>query len=136
MLQLSAEALPVNTVDDQGQIIRNCSIPFVPWDNPLQLIDLENQLDNHVTNLNEFSIYERLDHDSAIQILSDSIRDTSSSSTLKLSRDRGTIFSTYNPVGSAGVCKNQNVESWQCKVLSQCGFRQWIEHYQSELTEW
>ena len=114
-------------------------MPFVPWDNPLQLIDLDEcaaeRLNNRDENLNAFSIYERLNHDSAIQILSESIRDTSACSMLKLSRDRGTILSTYNPVGS-GLCKNQSVQSWETRVLSQCGFRQWIEHFQSELTEW
>ena len=56
-------------------------------------------------------------------------------SVLKLNRNAATLLAVYDPVG-AGVNSAQNVDSWNCQALTVCGFRQWVEHYQSGLSEW
>ena len=56
---------------------------------------------------------------------------------LKLNRNGATLLSTYDPVGAVGeVNSAQNVDSWSCQALTVCGFRQWVEHFQSGLAEW
>ena len=75
-------------------------------------------------------------------------------SVLKLNRNAATVLAVYDPVGT-GVNAAQNVDSWNCQgqvqnfifcqnfqnfgpklALTVCGFRQWVEHFQSGLSEW
>ena len=140
--------MPLDTVGEDGRIYENVHESFAPWDNPDQLIQLADGNMQHKTqrSLNDYSIYERLNYDSgrfsdwlksklssdwlgvilktlkAIQVLSESIRESSSCSVMKLARDKGSLVTTYSPLGS-GVNANQNVYSWQDKALTYCGFR-------------
>ena len=123
-MQISSEAIPCTGVDSQGKLILSENEAKVPWDNPIQFIDSVDKVETGV-NLNNWSVYERLNEQTALQELNSATRESAAVELLKLNREDGTIVVCHDPLGEEAN-SGQNFTCWNETVISDLGFRQVI----------
>ena len=135
LLQMSTEAIPLCQVDENGKVVHPGYEAMIPWDQPEQLTAIDAAAKARIPDLSDWSVYERLNELSAIQEINGATRNAAAVELLPLNRENAAIVLCHDPLGQ-GSNANQNLTSWSETVISDLGFRQWMEHIQPSLSDW